>query len=193
MRSSSIYLLWFPARHVSLQIHKVPTALHLNCRKFFPDFSLIAFSQSSDRNCRLHLFLFRQDGDKNQGSYIMPALPPRNAFPMFQSLKANFLQTYTSQDFMCLCLHFIDCIVSLCATSCWRISFRASEQMSMWAPTCGTPMWVPCRGKINHIYACMGLKHTPRKYANNFMCCCILKFVQIKINRTWFSCIVLNL
>lgn len=44
---------------------------------FSPDFSLIAICQSSDRICRLHLFLFRQDGDKKHSSGIMLALPPQ--------------------------------------------------------------------------------------------------------------------
>jgi len=146
----------FPFKSVKSPRPSTWTAEHFS-QIFHSLHSLKAVTETADCIC------FFSDRMEIKTKALISCLPfplemPFQCFSHLRPIFSRHIHHRTSCAYTCL--HFIDCIVSLCATSCWRISFRASEQMSMWAPTCGTPMWVPCRGKINHIYAYMGLKKT---------------------------------
>lgn len=155
----------------SLKCMESPYGPPPELKKNSPDFSLIAFSQSSDINCRSvifsHLFLFRQDGDKNAAlekncGIRLPFPLRKNAFLMFQCSLDIYITGLTS--YIHIRLYLIDFTVSFCAIS-WRF-----EHVGF---VCNTNVGaLHGKGNCSYAYIC--------KYLIVFMCCCALKCVWRK-------------
>lgn len=109
----------------------------------FPDFSLIAICQSSDRICRLHLFLFRQDGDKNTALVLCLPFPLRKCLSNVSVIYGLFSRHIHQRTYF-MCIHMSPfCTVYLCSVG--ELAWATNEHVGY--NLCVTLMWGPCSEK----------------------------------------------
>lgn len=136
--------------------------------------SVKAVTESADCIC----FFSDRMEIKNTALVLCLPFPLRKCLSNVSVIYGLFSRhTHQRTDFMCIYTSPF-CTVYLCAISCWRISlgYRWTCWLQLVCDTnVGALQW-----KINHIYAYMDLKHTPRKYVKDFMSHCTLKCVRIK-------------